>query len=137
MRFAEVVAASDAVAATPARLGKIGHLAGLLARTPPDLIAIVVGFLIGDPRQGRVNVGMALLSSLRDVPPADDATLDVSDVDGAFDRLGTTSGAGSARARAELLREFDAVGQAYSTFTPLSAGQVAEAYVVTAERHYC
>lgn len=39
--------------------------------------------------------------------------------------------------RAELLREFDAVGQAYSTFTPLSAGQVAEAYVVTAERHYC
>ncbi|SDC75284.1 Protein of unknown function [Rhodococcus tukisamuensis] len=39
--------------------------------------------------------------------------------------------------RAELLREFDAVGQAYSKFTPLSPGQVAEAYVVTAEQHYC
>jgi len=104
MQFADVVAASDAVAATPARLGKIGHLADLLARTPPDLIAIVVGFLIGDPRQGRVNVGMALLSSLRDVPAAPESTLTVDDVNRLFDRLSAAAGTGSARARAEALR---------------------------------
>jgi DNA ligase-1 len=48
---------------------------------------------------------MSLLSSLRDVPPAVEASLDVADVDHAFDRLATTSGSGSARARGELLRD--------------------------------
>jgi DNA ligase 1 len=104
VRLADLVAVSSAVAATSGRLDKTQHLASLLTRTPLDLVPVVVGFLIGEPRQGKLNVGMALLSSLRDVPPADHATLDVSDVDGVFDRLGTTSGAGSARARAELLR---------------------------------
>jgi DNA ligase-1 len=105
VRLADLVAVSSAVAATSGRLDKTQHLASLLTRTPLDLVPVVVGFLIGEPRQGKLNVGMALLSSLGDVPPADQATLDVSDVDGVFDRLGATSGAGSARARAELLRD--------------------------------
>ena len=104
MRFADVVAVSRAVADTSGRLDKIGHLAALLSRTPSDSIPIVVGFLIGEPRQGRMNVGMALISSMRDVPPTGEATLTVEDVDTAFDRLAATAGAGSARARAELLR---------------------------------
>ena len=105
MQLAEVVSTSRAVASTSGRLEKIAHLAELLGRTPPDHIQIVVGFLTGEPRQGRVGVGMALLSSLRDVPPADAPSLNVAEVDAAFDRLTTTAGQGSADARAQLLRQ--------------------------------
>jgi DNA ligase-1 len=104
MQFVDLVDVSRSVASTSGRLDKIGHLAALLTRTPPALIPIVVSHLIGEPRQGRLNVGMALLSSMRDVPPADAPTLSLSDVDAALDRLSTTSGSGSARVRAELLR---------------------------------
>ena len=105
MRFAEVVEASAAVAATAGRLEKIARLAALLSRTPPDVIPIVVGFLIGDPRQGRVNVGMALLSTLRDLPPSADSSLTVNDVDDLFARLSAAAGAGAGRARAAMLRD--------------------------------
>src|SRR5262245_15952469 len=105
MRLADVVATSGTVAGTSGRLEKIAHLADLLARTPPDQIEIVVGFLTGEPRQGRVGVGFALLSSLRDVPAADASSLDVGDVDAAFNRLLATSGQGSADARARQLRQ--------------------------------
>jgi DNA ligase-1 len=105
VRLGDVVSASRAVAATSGRLDKTRQLAALLSRTPSELVPVVVGFLTGEPRQGKVNVGMSLLSSLRDVPPADEQTLDVADVDRAFDRLAATSGAGSARVRGELLRD--------------------------------
>src|SRR5262249_332065 len=68
LQLAAVVAPSRAVAGTSGRLEKVARLADLLGRTPPDLIEIVVGFLTGEPRQGRLGVGGALLSSLRDVP---------------------------------------------------------------------
>src|SRR5207253_5782052 len=101
----EIVATSNAVAATSGRLEKIAHLAGLLSHVPPDLIPIVVPFLSGSLRQGRIGVGGALLTELRDVPPASVASLDVAEVDAAFDRMAATSGSGSSRPRAELLRQ--------------------------------
>jgi DNA ligase-1 len=105
MRLAEVVAASRAVAATSGRLEKIGHLAELLRRVPAGEIAIVVAFLSGSARQGRLGVGGALLSELRDVPPAAAPTLEIQDVDTAFDRVAGASGSGSAGSRAQLLRQ--------------------------------
>ena len=105
MRLAEVVAASAAVASTAARLAKIGHLSALLQRVPPDELAIVIPYLSGDTRQGRIGIGGALLSSLRDVPPASDASLELADVDAAFERIAATAGAGSATARAQILRQ--------------------------------
>ena len=96
MRLAEVVAASRAVAGTAARLEKISHLVDLLTHVPPDEIAIVIAFLSGEPRQGRMKIGAALLSGMRDVPPADAPSLDVVEVDAAFDRIAALSGAGSA-----------------------------------------
>jgi DNA ligase-1 len=105
MRLAEVVAASRAVAGTAARLEKISHLVDLLTRIPPDEIPIVIGFLSGEPRQGRMKIGGAVLSGMRDVPPADQPTLDLVDVDRTFERLAALSGAGSAASRASLLRE--------------------------------
>ena len=105
MRLAEVVAASRAVAGTAARLGKISHLVDLLTRIPPDEIPIVIGFLSGEPRQGRMKIGGAVLSGMRDVPPAGEPTLDLGEVDAAFERIVALSGAGSANTRASLLRE--------------------------------
>ena len=105
MRFAEVVTVSRSVAATAARLEKTAHLAGLLARTPADETAIIVAFLTGEPRQGRIGVGGALLSSMRDVTPAVEASLEVSEVDAVLERVADTSGAGSTAGHAQLLRD--------------------------------
>jgi DNA ligase-1 len=105
MRLADVVEASRLVAGASGRLDKTAHLADLLKQIPSDQIPIVVGFLTGEPRQGRMKIGYALLSSLRDVVPAAAASLDVGEVDATFDRLGAIAGSGSARARAELLRD--------------------------------
>jgi DNA ligase 1 len=105
MRLADLVEVSRAVAGTNGRLEKIGHLAGLLKRVPPEAMATVIGMLSGEARQGRIGVGGALLSSLRDVPPADVASLDIAEVDAAFDRVAGASGSGSGAARAQILRQ--------------------------------
>ena len=105
MRLAEVVSASAAVGATAARLEKIGHLSALLQRVPAGEIAIVIPFLSGEARQGRIGIGYTLLSTLRDVPPADAPSLELADVDATFDRIASIAGAGSSASRAQLLRQ--------------------------------
>jgi ATP-dependent DNA ligase I len=105
MRLAELVATSRAVSATPGRLEKIRHLADLLVRVPESEVEIVIAYLSGSVRQGRMGVGRALLSSMRDVPAAAEPALDIADVDRAFDRVAASSGAGSTGARAGLLRD--------------------------------
>jgi len=97
VRLADVVATSNAVAATSGRLEKIAHLAALLARVPTAAIPIVVPFLSGSLRQGRIGVGGALLTTVRGAPPAAAPSLDVADVDAAFDRI--AAGSASARVR--------------------------------------
>jgi len=102
--FAEVVATSAAVAATPARREKIERLAELLRRLAPDQIAAVVGFLTGEPRQGRIGVGWA--SAYRSsAAPATEPSLTVVDVDQSLAELATTAGAGSQARRMALLDE--------------------------------
>src|SRR5258708_642779 len=105
VRLAGVGAMWSKVDDTSGRLEKVGLLADLMRRTPPAEIPILVGFLTGSARQGRMGVGGALLSSMRDVPPAAAPSLELADVDAAFDRLAAASGAGSSAARADLLRQ--------------------------------
>src|SRR5947207_3629343 len=105
MRLAEIVSVSRAVTAASGRLEKTGQLADLLKRTPSDEIAVVVPFLSGSTRQGRIGIGGAMLSGMRDVPPAETPSLDVRDVDAAFDRLAATAGAGATASRSQLLRQ--------------------------------
>ena len=62
MLLAEVVELSQRVAATPARSAKIAALADLLRRLDPDEVEPAVGFLVGEPRQGRIGVGWATLA---------------------------------------------------------------------------
>src|SRR3954470_19108719 len=105
MRLAAVGDVSRAVAGTSGRLEKIGHLADLLGRVPPEEVAIVIGFLSGEPRQGRMKIGGAVLGSARDGPARDLPRLELREVDVLFDRMSSIAGAGSAAARATLLRQ--------------------------------
>ena len=65
MLLADLVAATSDVAATRARSEKIARLADLLRSATADEVAVVVGVVAGDPRQGRIGVGWA---TVRNVP---------------------------------------------------------------------
>ncbi len=102
MRYVEVVTASARVAATAKRSEKVALLAPLLRQASPDEVPVVVGMLVGEPRQGRIGVGWATLRDAR-VPGAAAATVEVGEVDRAVSALAATTGAGSGRRREELL----------------------------------
>ncbi len=102
--LADIVATSGAVAATRSRIAKTRALAELLAAAPdPGELALVVGFLIGEPRQGRLGIGWRTLAGLG-VPPADAPSLPLAEVDAALDRLTATTGPRSVQRRAAELR---------------------------------
>lgn len=104
MLFAELVTASRDVAATPGRRDKVARLAALVFSTPTELLAAVISFLVGEPRQGRIGVGWATLSGAR-VEPAAASTLTVADVDGVFERVVSARGAGSREERTAVLTD--------------------------------
>ena len=103
--FSALVRTSTQVANVSGRLDKIGRLAALLSALDPDEIEIAVSFLSGQPRQGRIGIGYAAISAASDSKAAETSTLTLHEVDEAFGRLGSISGAGSARARAGALRD--------------------------------
>jgi DNA ligase-1 len=98
MLLHELVATTDAVAATSSRLAKIDALATLLSGLDADEIAPAIGFLVAKPRQGRIGVGWRGVAAL-DVSHATGPTLTVLDVDAALERLAAASGSGSAATR--------------------------------------
>jgi DNA ligase-1 len=99
MKLEELVQVSAAVGATPGRLEKVSKLAALLARVPPDDVPIAIGFFIGWPRQGRIGVGWATVASARSHEAAPEPSLDLRDVDRAFDQLLAVRGKNSASER--------------------------------------
>jgi DNA ligase 1 len=101
--LAEVVAVSEEVAATAARGAKTAALAGLLSRLVPNEVEAVVGFLAGEPRQGRIGIGWATLQAADSGATATQPSLTVADLDTAITAIGATTGQGSAGARAQLL----------------------------------
>ena len=102
MRYATVVAVSRGVAATPKRTEKVALLSALLRDAAPPEVRPLVGFLVGEPRQGRTGVGWATLRDAR-VAPAGEPSVDVLEVDRALSELAVTSGDGSQRERERLL----------------------------------
>ena len=102
--FGDVVATTATVAATTKRNEKRAALADLLGRVDPDEADVVVGFLVGEARQGRIGVGWAAIRDLH-VEPAADPSLTVADVDGAIDQLQATTGTGSQAVRRQLLED--------------------------------
>ena len=102
MKLAEVVATSRRVASTRSRRAKVEALADLLSRGAPEEIGILVGFLTGEPRQGRVGVGAASLWAVK-AAAADQAELEVVEVDAAIGRIPGITGRGSRARRLALL----------------------------------
>jgi len=100
--LADVAAASRAVAETSSRSRKVAILAELLRRLDPDEVPLVVGFLTGVPRQGRVGVGYSTIYGLERAPAAE-PSLQVADLDRAIAEVEGTTGSGSGARRKEIL----------------------------------
>jgi DNA ligase-1 len=110
VNLAELVDASTAVAATPARNAKIAALAALLRRADGDEVAPIVSWLSGELTQRQIGVGWALLrdrpEALADATPAaPGAALTVAEVEAAFDAIGGLAGPGSVAARRTAVHE--------------------------------
>jgi len=103
MLLATVVETSRRVADTTKRLEKIGLIATLLRELRPQEIEIVVQFLAGQIRQGRIGVGYAALRDARN-SPALNPTLEVLDIDRTLQSISEVSGSGSQNQRFELLQ---------------------------------
>jgi DNA ligase-1 len=104
MLLRDLVATSASVAEATGRLAKIGQLADLLRRLAPEEIEIAIGFLSGEPRQGRMGIGGATIWNLKDVGASETPTLTLHDVDGVFTQLAAVKGSGSAATRQQHLR---------------------------------
>jgi DNA ligase-1 len=106
MKLAAVVETSRRVAEVSGRLEKIDILASLLANVPPEEIKVAVAFLSGSIRQTRLGVGWAALQASMPEHAAESASLELSQVDAAFERItGVAAGKGSSGERLRLLRE--------------------------------
>src|SRR4051794_33169088 len=101
MLLADLVAVSEAVAATSARSGKVAALAAGLRAAEPAEAPAVVAFLSGVLRQRQIGVGWAALADLPE--PAAEPSLTVGEVDAAFAGIGALSGPGSRDARRRAL----------------------------------
>ena len=102
MLLADLVEASVRVTATRSRTAKVAELSDLLARADPDELPIAVGFLSGEPRQGRVGVGWAAVANTS-VPAAEQPELTLADVDAFFASVPSTTGPGSQQVRRAAL----------------------------------
>jgi DNA ligase-1 len=102
--LADVVSASREVTATSSRSAKISILAQLLTSLEPSEVPIVVGFLSGVPRQGRIGIGYATVYGIQQ-RPADAPSLTIHDLDRAIAEIETATGTGSATTRKRLLDE--------------------------------
>ena len=94
--FADLVAASDAVAATRARGEKIRILADLLRRLAPHDVAPAVRFLVGRARREALGVGpAAVYRAEAAASPAANASLSIAEVTDALAALRGSTGSGS------------------------------------------
>src|SRR2546423_1746562 len=103
MLLADLVATSDAVAATKARTSKVADLAACVGRLEPDEIEAGVAFLSGQARQGRVGVGWATIAHRPRPDAAPTPSITIGELDHAIDELAAIRGPGSAATRNELL----------------------------------
>src|ERR1700693_1218997 len=104
MLLAAVVETSRRVTETSRRLEKVDLLARLLHELRPGEIEIVVRFLAGSLRQGRIGIGYAALRNARGAA-AEIPSLEIAEVDQTFQSIVARSGSGSQRQRSGLLHQ--------------------------------
>jgi DNA ligase-1 len=103
--LATLVATSQRVGATSARLAKTRELATTLLALEPGEIEIAVQYLSGDVPQGRFGVSYAMLQAARDVSPVPGSSLTIAETDRRLSEIANVRGAGSTARRAAALRE--------------------------------
>jgi DNA ligase 1 len=113
MKLAELVRTSSEVAATSKRLAKIAALADLLRAADADEAPIAIGFLIGWPRQGKLGIGWAAVRDASKGSAANEATLELRDVDVAFSAIAAARGKEKARILADVYARATAEEQAF------------------------
>lgn len=101
MLLSRLARVSREVSATSARSKKIALLGELFRAAEADDVPVVIPYLAGRLPQGRLGIGWKLLG--RRVPPADEPTLTVRDVDARLTRIGTVTGPGSQAERGRLV----------------------------------
>jgi DNA ligase-1 len=97
MLLAEIARTSADLAEISGRRAKIELIADCLRRLRPDEVAVAVAYLSGRLPQGTIGVGWASLRDLPEVAPS--PSLEVLDVDAAFERIRAATGKGSQTAR--------------------------------------
>ena len=102
MLLEPLVITSQQVAATQSRNAKVRLLAACLAQLSPAELPIGVAFLSGEPRQGRIGIGHAVLRGLS-APPAPVSALTIDQVDAVLERIASTRGSGAGAQRLEQL----------------------------------
>jgi DNA ligase-1 len=103
--FANLVAVSQRVGATSARLAKVRELAACLRAVEPSEIDTAVHYLSGEIPQGRFGIGYATLRKASEKGGvASTATLTIEDVDRSLAEVAALRGSGSATRRAEALQ---------------------------------
>src|SRR4029434_1295986 len=101
--LADLAAVSREVAGTPSRPAKIRALAEFLRRLLPEEIPIVIAFLSGETRQGKLGLAYASLRQCMNTEALSQASLTLEEVDAAFTELAATKGQGASAVRAERL----------------------------------
>jgi DNA ligase 1 len=104
LNLAEIVAASQDVAATRSRKQKTERLAKLLGQLEIAEVRAAVGFLCGELRQGKLGVGYRVLQQFRDTSEATEGGVSVNELDAIFQEISQLAGKGSSKRRDELLR---------------------------------
>jgi len=102
MLLATAVETSFRIASTTKRLEKADLLTGLLKQLNPEEVEIVVSFLSGVTRQGRIGIGYATLREAKG-PAAESGNLDILEVDRILQEVAGLRGPGSEQRKRELL----------------------------------
>jgi len=103
MQLADLVACSNAVAATRARSKKTEAIAAMLVAAAAAERPLAALWLAGQLRQDKIGVGFAQVRDALASSPAATATLTLADVDGVLAAVAALHGAGSAARRQQEL----------------------------------
>ena len=102
--LADLVATSERVKASAARLAKVRELASFLKTLAADEIGTAVHYLSGEIAQGRIGLGYSTLKAAASSTPASAAALSIIQTDRALSEIPSIRGAGSAARRAQALQ---------------------------------
>ena len=105
MRFALVVATSEALSSTRSRLKKVEALADLLAMASRRELPVIVDYLSGRLPQGRIGLGPSMLYQTPGLFSADERLLEIEHVDERLSSLGRARPRGAVRHSLSCSRE--------------------------------